>query len=368
VGEPPFERLDACRILVRAPNWAGDVVMATPGFRALRAGLPRARIEVLVRPGLEPLLAGAPWFDAVRTQRSYHRGAAAFLREAHGLRAERYDVGLCLPDSRSSALFLRLAGVRRVVGYRCGGRGPLLHQAVEPPRENGARAVVARERHVLGLVEALGCAPRGTQLELFTTPEEEAAAERLLEAAGVAPGASLVALAPGASYGPSKLWPTESFARVGDALAGTGAAIVLVGAPSEAPLAARVRAAMRAPAADLTLGLDLGALKALLRRARLLVCNDAGARHVAVAFGVPAVVLMGPTSLAKTNMNLERVQVLAADVGCRPCYHRVCPIDHRCMTRLDPERVVAAARRALEAGAGAAAGLGRLPRTAEVAT
>lgn len=365
MGEP---RADDPRILVRAPNWAGDVVMATPGFRALRAGFPRARIEALVRPGLEPLLAGAPWFDAVRTQRSYHRGLGAAIREARGLRAERYDLGLCLPDSWSSALFLRGAGIRRVVGYRRGGRGVLLHQAVEPPRENGARAVLARERHVLGLVEALGCAPRGTHLELFTTPDEEGRAERLLASAGVAPGRSLVALAPGASYGPSKLWPTESFARVGDALAGTGAAIVLVGAPSEAPLAARIREAMRAPAADLTHELGLGPLKAVLRRARLLLCNDAGARHVAVAFGVPAVVLMGPTSLAKTNMNLERVQVLTADVGCRPCYHRVCPIDRRCMTRISPERVVEAARSVLGADRGSSAGLGPLARPAEART
>ncbi|RIK95793.1 MAG: LPS biosynthesis glycosyltransferase, partial [Proteobacteria bacterium] len=103
----------------------------------------------------------------------------------------------------------------------------------------------------------------------------------------------------------------------------------------------------RAPAALLAGALDLGASKALLRRARVLVCNDAGARHVAVALGVPTVVLFGPTSLAKTNLNLERVRALAADVGCRPCYHRVCPIDHRCMTRIAPERVVAAALPAL---------------------
>src|SRR5690606_16701794 len=93
--------------------------------------------------------------------------------------------------------------------------------------------------------------------------------------------------------------------------------------------------------------LDLGALKAVMRRARVLVCNDAGARHVAVALGVPVVTLLGPTSLAKTSWNLERVRALSTDVGCRPCYHRVCPIDHRCMTRLEPESVLAAALPAL---------------------
>ena len=333
----------AAKILVRAPNWAGDVVMATPGFRALRAAHPQAHIALQVRPSLAPLVAGSPWFDAVLPLDSYHRGASALAREALGLRAERFDLGLCLPDSFSSALAMRLAGVRRVVGYRTQGRGFLLHVAVPPPA-----GLVARERHVLGLVEAAGCPARGTELELFVTADEEARAEALLAAQGIAADRPLAAIAPGASYGSSKLWPAESFARVGDALAAEGLAVVMVGAPDEAALAARVVAAMRAPAASLAGPLDLGAGKAVLRRARVLVCNDAGARHVAVALGVPAVVLFGPTSLAKTNLNLERVWALAADdVACRPCYHRECPIDHRCMTRIAPERVIGAAREAV---------------------
>jgi heptosyltransferase-2 len=161
----------------------------------------------------------------------------------------------------------------------------------------------------------------------------------------------MVVLAPGASFGPSKIWPPASFAQVGDALARAGAQVVLVGAPGERALAHSIAGAMRSPVADLAGDLDLGALKAVIRSARVFVGSDAGARHVAVAFGVPCIVLMGPTSLAKTNLTLERVRVLTADVGCRPCYLRECPIDHRCMTRIEPERVVAAALPALESGA-----------------
>src|SRR5690606_25015425 len=156
--------------------------------------------------------------------------------------------------------------------------------------------------------------------------------------------------APGASYGPSKLWPAERFAEVGDALAEVGARIAVIGAPAERGLAERVAGAMRAPAAVLAGALDLGALKAVMRRARVLVCNDAGARHVAVAFGVPVVTLLGPTALEKTGWNLERVRALWVDVECRPCYRRRCPIDHRCMTRLAPDRVAAAARAAFAEG------------------
>jgi heptosyltransferase-2 len=338
------------RILVRGPNWTGDLIMATPGFRALRAGFPEARIILHVREGLMPLMAGAPWFDAVRPVRSHHRGPTAVWREGRALRREGpFDVGLCLPDSFAAALLMRAAGVRRVVGYRRGWRRPLLHRAVAPPPEAGRRMWIARERHVLGLVEALGCPARGTHLELFTTAEEEAEAEARVGAeTGHAP---LALLAPGASFGPSKLWPAASFAAVGDALADAGARVAVIGTPGERPLTARVVAAMRAPALDLGGAVSLGGLKAVVRRARVLVCNDAGARHVAVAFGVPTVCLMGPTALEKTDMNLERVKVLSADVACRPCYRRECPIDHRCMTRIAPETVAAAALPALAADA-----------------
>jgi heptosyltransferase-2 len=341
---------DPQQILVRAPNWTGDLIMATPGFRALRAGFPHARLVLHVRPALAPLIDGAPWFDEVLPLHSWQAGSAALLREARVLRVRRFDVGLCLPDSFSAALLMRAAGVRRVVGYRRGWRRALLHQAVAPPGR-GRRLLVSREEHVLGLVAALGAPARGTHLELFVTDAEQAEAEARLRANGVPAGAPLAVLAPGASFGPSKLWPAERFAAVGDALAAAGAAVVVVGTPEERALTARVVAAQRAPAADLAGALGLGALKALLRRARVLVCNDAGARHVAAAFGVPCVVLMGPTALEKTHLNLERVKVLLTDVPCRPCYRRTCPIDHRCMTRITPERVAAEALPALAADA-----------------
>lgn len=347
--------IPAQRILVRAPNWAGDLVMATPGFRALRAGYPNAELVLHVRAALAPLLAGAPWFDAMIPIESRLRGPGALLAEARRLRRRRFDLGLCLPDSFSSALLMRCAGVRSVVGYRTQGRGALLRLAVEAPP-----GPVARERHVLGLTGALGCPPCGTHLELHTTASEEESVDRLLTRHGVGSDEPLAVLAPGASYGSSKRWPPESFARVGDALAREGARIAISAAPHEAALARAVADAMRVRALDLVGQLDLGATKALMRRARLVVCNDAGARHVAVAFGVPAVVLFGPTSLAKTHMNLERVRALAADVACRPCYRRECPIDHRCMTRLEPRAVIEAALPALRADRGEFRGDGAL--------
>jgi heptosyltransferase-2 len=78
-----------------------------------------------------------------------------------------------------------------------------------------------------------------------------------------------------------------------------------------------------------------------------LISNDAGARHVAAAFGVPSVVFFGPTSLAKTAENLAAIEVLETEHECRPCYRRSCPIDHRCLRSIGVDEALAAAGRAL---------------------
>ena len=122
-------------------------------------------------------------------------------------------------------------------------------------------------------------------------------------------------LAPGASFGPSKQWPPGHFARAADALAAPARASCWSERPASVRSPPRWRPRCARRAADLSGRIGLGALKAVVRRARVALCNDAGVRHVAVAFGVPCVVLMGPTSLEKTALNLERVSVLTEDVA-----------------------------------------------------
>ncbi len=344
------------RILVRAANWLGDVVMATPAFRALREGFPDAHITLHLKEANIPLLQGSPWFDELLPLRSYHKGFGAMLQEARSLRAGDYDLGLCFPDSFGAALLMRMAGVKHIVGYKRYWRSPLLHCAVAPPGKKDDPFMVARELHELGLVTQVGCEPvgtgGGTKLELFTSSEEVLEAGRALKNHQVDSSRPIVAIAPGASFGPSKIWPLSSFAAVGDELAAAGAMVLVLGAPSEKDLANEVCEIMQEPAVNLAGEVSLGATKALLERARLLICNDAGARHIAVAFGVPCVVPMGPTSLEKTNLNLECVSVLTADdVECRPCYKRVCPIDHRCMTRITPQQVIDVSMSSLRAPA-----------------
>jgi heptosyltransferase-2 len=123
---------------------------------------------------------------------------------------------------------------------------------------------------------------------------------------------------------------------------------VLAGAASEAALARAITASLRVRSVALAdPDLDLERLKALIRRAALVLTNDSGPRQVAVALGRPAVVVMGPSDPGHTAQHLERQRVLREPVPCSPCGLRRCPIDHRCMTRLRPERALAAAEELL---------------------
>jgi heptosyltransferase-2 len=342
------------RILVRCPNWLGDLVMSTPGLRALRQAHPQARIVAHVVEPLVALLAGQPDVDEVWPLHSRGRGLRALRAEARRIAEGRFDLGIVIPESISSALLMRCGAVGCVVGHsRDPLRRILLHRVASGPAVGGRR-LVARERAVLALMASVGAPSEDTTLELGVTPEEQARLARAIAASAAAGEergryllAGCVVLAPGASFGDSKCWPVESYARLGDLLAARGELVVVVGSAAEQDRVRAVASAMRSECLALAGELDVGSLKALLREARVLIGNDAGARHVAIALGTPAVVFFGPTAVEKTDENLARVEVLETEHGCRPCYRRRCPIDHRCLSSIGVEEALAAVERAL---------------------
>lgn len=358
----PAPRPGIRRIVVRAPNWLGDVVMSTPGFRALRAAYPEAEIIALVAKGLVPILDANPAFDAVwplAPGREGKREAAARLAE------DPFDLGVVIPESISSALLFRRGRVRHVVGFsRDPLRRVLLHEAVPAEAAWGRRRLVAKEDFVLKLMAAIGAPSADHRLTVAVSEADEMRMQSALATAGLGrldlAKQPPILLAPGASFGSAKCWPAESFAALACSLSKQGRPILLIGTDAERDRLVRIRSlfyrALRGrgmapadrPKIELLAGaLDLGALKALIRRAGLLVANDAGTRHLAAAFEVPSVIFFGPTSVAKTSRNLERTEILETEHDCRPCYRRECPIDHRCMTSISVPEATAAAERGL---------------------
>lgn len=337
------------RILVVLPNWVGDLVLATPALRALRQRFPTQHIAFLVRSHLAEILSGGDWMDEIihwpagKTRPKRRQG---FLGLAADLRKQKFDVAVLLANSFRSALLARLAGVTRRVGYDRDGRGLLLTDRLLPQKHNGKYVPVPMTRYYNSIARYLGCRECPTQLELFTTPAEEAAAEKAIAAAGIRPDRPIVVLNPGASFGPAKCWLPERFAEVADRLVDEfSAAVVISCGPKEIDVARAVAGAMKRPAVVLDNPImPLGPSKALIRRSSLLVTNDTGARHFAKAFGTPVLTIFGPTDPEWTATEYAAERTLMVKVDCGPCMKRTCPLDHRCMTRITSAMVFDKAR------------------------
>ena len=175
----------------------------------------------------------------------------------------------------------------------------------------------------LRLMGLIGVAARGTHLE-FPLREHDWAAWRSLQL-------QHYAVIHAGSQLPSRRWPAERFAEVGDALAAEGLRVVLTGTAGERSLTKQIQQGMREPAIDLAGRTTLGSLGALISRARLVVCNDTGVSHIAAAMRTPSVVVAcGSDPKRWSPLNGELHRVLWHDVPCRPCAHRECPIGHDC--------------------------------------
>ncbi|MFW6119119.1 MAG: lipopolysaccharide heptosyltransferase II [Planctomycetota bacterium] len=343
------QRPTARRICIRAPNWVGDVVMATPTFRAVRQRCPDARISLVIRERVEPIIRGSDWFDEVIAYDADGRRIREFFRVVGRLRSDNSDLGLLLPNSFSSALMFRLGGVWRRVGYQRDCRSILLTDAIPRPSENGHFKPTYMVDYYLNLCRRVGIEPAGRRMELPFGPGDRRQADERLQERGIGPGERLVLMHPGAGYGPAKRWQTERFARLAEMLEGAqGARVAVIGGPAEEETAADIVAGSRADVADLVeCGIDLHLLKPVVGRSALLVTTDSGPRHYGVALGVPTVCLMGPTHPGYSTSGWAHDHVVRVDVECGPCQLKKCPRDHRCMEEITADMVFEACQDAL---------------------
>ncbi|MFH1732825.1 MAG: lipopolysaccharide heptosyltransferase II [Planctomycetota bacterium] len=335
------------RILVMAPSWVGDVVMATPAIRALRLRYPQARMTALARQAGADVLEQNPHLDRIIAANKKGVGPeSGGLRELiRLLRREKFDLAVVLPNSFRTALWARLAGAKRRIGYALQWRSLLLTDRLPPPREDGRIVPINMVDRYLAVAARAGCAELSQEEELFASEADIAAADRVLSALGVGANDMLVVLIPGASYGPAKLWGAERFAETADRLTEErGCKVLAHVGPGEEDVGRQVAAASKKGVLVAPPGaIDLKVLKGIIRRSSLVLANDTGPRHYAVAFGVPNVVVLGPTSRRYIDVNLGRTELLQAEVDCGPCQLKVCPRDHECMQLVTPEDVLAAA-------------------------
>jgi heptosyltransferase-2 len=335
------------RILVVLPNWVGDVVLATPTLAALRTHFAAAQIVYVLRPYVREIVEGCAWHDELVCWPPARglRVPLSLLPLARRLRRAHFDLGLLLTNSFRSALVVRLAGVRRRVGYAREGRGWLLTDRLRPLKRDGEFVPSPVLPYYAKVAEHVGCPVTDRRPRLGTTPEQERAGAELLRHYGLDDGRPYAIINPGAAFGAAKCWLPERFAEVCDRLAAQCNLLpVIVGTPHEAPLTQEIaRRAQRRVVCCVDPGTTLGTLKVLTRGAALLVCNDTGPRHYGIAFGVPTVTLFGPTHPEWTDTGFRDEIKLQVPVECGPCQLPKCPLDHRCMTGITTEMVMQAA-------------------------
>jgi heptosyltransferase-2 len=346
------------RLYVRAPNWVGDLVMATAAFERLRAGFPAARITVAVRPYLREMTTGAGWHDEV-LEAPKVRSVAELRARVRELRERRFDLAVVLPNSFETALIPFLAGIPRRVGWRQGRAllltdGPRALRGRRWFRRHGPRRIpdpmpVYYEK----LLDHLGIPPGPVRPRLALGADDRAGIGGWLRERGLDDGRKIVLITAGASYGASKLWIPERFAAVARHFAERGDTVpILLSGPKEFDLVQKIAEGAGGVPAAIAPALPLGWLKALCERASLMITTDTGPRHIALAFGVPVVCLMGPNDPRYTNYALdEQIVIQKRELECVPCQLKTCPLGHHeCMKRITIDEVVEAAERMLARG------------------
>jgi ADP-heptose:LPS heptosyltransferase len=370
----------ACRkVAVFRALYLGDLLLAVPALRALRAGFPEAEITLI----------GLPW--AASFARRFHRYVDRFVefggypgidevavdpgRSAHFVEEQRaygYDLVVQMQGSGRTSNPCALAlGGRMTAGYYEGEPSPGLTFGAPYPDD---QPEVLRN---VGLIRLLGCPHRGLELEFPLLARDRAEAAALLntphpptpspsrgegeqlvsplprqgEGPGVRARRPLIGIHAGA-HAPARRWPAERFAVVADHLAQRfGAQIVLTGGPGDEEITQAVAKRMAAPALNVAGQTSLGGLAALIDRLDLFVANDTGPAHLADALGTPSVTIFGPADHRRwAPRDQTRHPIVRRPVPCSPCRYTVCPIDHRCLLLLEPDAVIEAAERVLVRG------------------
>jgi ADP-heptose:LPS heptosyltransferase len=337
------------RIAVLRALQLGDMLCAVPALRALRARCPQARITLIGLPWARDFaqrfsayiddFVAFPGFPGL-PEHPWDVGAfPGFLRD---MQDRRFDLALQLHGSgRATNAIAVLLGARATAGFALRGEraGPSAFFVEWHDDEHEVR-------RWLRLMGALGAPACGEELEFPAGSADVDECERVIGEHGLQ--RPFVCIHPGSQL-PSRRWAPERFARVADSLAQEGYAIAITGTAGEAPLTGSVVDAMEQPAVDLAGRTSLGALAMLVRKARLVVCNDTGLSHIAAAMRTPSVVVSCGSDPGRwAPLDSARHHVLHHPIACRPCVHRTCPIGHPCAEAVHVDDVLVEARSLLE--------------------
>lgn len=331
-------------ILIRMPNWLGDLVMATPIIQDLRNHWPEARITAMCQSHGGALLEHDPHLNEIY---SFKKPSGWIHRAQHmdlidTLRRGEYDLGILLTNSFSSAWWFWRGHVANRIGFKGNFRSLLLNKALPFPAHKEKQHLVMTYK---ALLEPLGIPISSTAPTLYVSDEEKKHALARLESDGYRPGEHiLVGINPGAAYGSAKCWLPDRFHLLTQRLLEDPRIVIAYfGDHSGAPLVNEICKGFEDRVINFAGRTNIRELMALIQACAVMLTNDSGPMHIADALKTPLVALFGSTSDVKTGPYRGGV-VIHKHVECSPCYKRVCPIDFRCMKQIEVEEVYQAIR------------------------
>lgn len=323
-------------LVVRAPNWLGDTLMALPAVQRMRDCLPPGcGVTVVCPAALAAIWTAVPWVSGVIPMPARRvRGTVA-----QAMRAIDAGVGVVLPNSVGAALDLFHKGIPCRLGRRGHGRGLLLTHALPCWRRGETVGRVHHAARYLEIAHALGAGDWSVSCSGPQVADAPAIAADLGMHADDGPW---LAMAPGAAYGPAKQWPATHFAHVAAWWQARGGRVILVGGARERQVGEQIAA--QVPGIVQGAGTtSLTQLMAVLQSARVAVANDSGAMHLAAMLGTPGVALFGSTDPVSTGpLGAPWIVVRSPQYYCGPCFARVCPrtdAPNICLCSIVPERV-----------------------------
>jgi heptosyltransferase-2 len=325
-------------IIVRMPNWLGDLVMATPVLANLRERYKLARITAMCQSGVGKLIEHDPHIDELFVfnkpsgwlHRDEYRNIITPLQ--HG----KYDLGVLLTNSFSSTFRFWKGSVKNRIGFSKNMRCLFLNKAVPFPKNLEKQHLVQTYQMLLA---PLGIEETHTAPKLYITDNEVLAAKMMLEKYGVQNDNIIIGINPGAAYGSAKCWLPERFKEVTEKLlTDPQVRVVYFGDKVGAPLVNEICNGFDGRVLNMAGKTSLRELMALISLCRVFLTNDSGPMHIASALETPLVALFGSTSDVKTGP-YSGGTVIHKHVSCSPCYKRVCPIDFKCMKQIGVDEV-----------------------------
>lgn len=320
--------------------------MSTAALRELRRVFPDDHITLHTRALTEGLFLDADFIDEIVSFETSRWKVKDIYDNSQFLRSDEYDLAILFPNSFEAALTSALSRAKRRIGYNKDLRGLLLTDPIAVPEWKNRRHEVFYYLHLIAEVEKriLGrqtFSDVDPDITLNVSSERIDRSRVLLKSHGVDLTRKTVALGIGSTNSRAKIWPAEYFAKLNDELQKKSRVnVILIGSKGDLEAASRVYAACDVKPINIVGTTDIASASAVLAGLDLLVSNDMGLAHIAPAVGTRTLVLFGPTKDQTTRPFSPLATVLRHDVDCSPCMLRDCPIDHRCMKRLDPELVL----------------------------